>query len=106
MIIVRTVFQAAFGKGGELAASMTAEQPRMMAEMAQQIGAQRRWRVLTDLSGSFDTVVLEVEAENLAEWERARHALFQLPGFQESMAQSQGMIMGGRNELWTVEAEG
>jgi hypothetical protein len=106
MIVVRTVLQAKFGKGGELAAQMAAGNARLADEMSRHLGAQRRWRVLTDLSGGFDTVVLEVEAESLAEWERARAALFQLPAFQESMAQTQELIVGGRNELWTVEAEG
>jgi hypothetical protein len=74
--------------------------------MGRQLGVQRRWRVLTDLSGAFDTVVLEVEAESLAEWDRARGVLFQSPAFQESMAQMQDLIISGRNECWTVEAEG
>jgi hypothetical protein len=74
--------------------------------MGRQLGAQRRWRLLTDLSGAFDTVVLEIEAESLAEWERARGVLFGLPQFRESMAQTQALVVAGRNELWTVEAEG
>ena len=102
MIVVRTVMQAKFGRGGELAAQFAEGNRRMMEE----IGVQRRWRVLTDLSGTFDTVVLEVEAENLAEWERVRAALFQAQSFRESMARSQELIEAGRNELYTIEAEG
>jgi hypothetical protein len=106
MIVVRTVFQAQFGKGGELAARMAEGNRQLAEEMGRQLGGQRRWRILTDLSGGFDTVVFEVEGESLAEWERARALLFQLPAFRESMAQTQGLIVGGRNELWTIEAEG
>ena len=106
MIVVRTVFQAKFGKGGELAAQMAGGNQQLAAEMERQLGAKRRWRVLTDLSGDFDTVVFEVEAENLAEWERARAVMFGLPEFRESMAQTQELVAGGRNELWTLEAEG
>jgi hypothetical protein len=62
--------------------------------------------VLTDLSGTFDTVVLEIEAESMAEWERVRAQLFQAASFRESMARTQGMIVSGRNELYTIEAEG
>ena len=69
------------------------------------MGPNRRWRVLTDLSGPFDTVIQEVEAESLAEWEQARAKLFGLPSFRESMSRMQGMIVSGRNELWTVEGE-
>jgi hypothetical protein len=32
--------------------------------------------------------------------------LFQSQTFREGMAQLQGLIAGGRNELWTIEAEG
>jgi hypothetical protein len=106
MIIARTVFQAAFGKGGELAAHMAAGNARLAEEIGRQLGGQQRWRVLTDLSGAFDTVVFEVEVESLAAWEQGRAAMFQLPAFQEAMAQTQGLIVSGRNELWTVEAEG
>jgi hypothetical protein len=74
----------------------------MMAE----VGAPRRWRVLTDLSGTFDTVVQEVEVESLAEWETLRVRLFELAAFRESMATMQEFVMSGRNELWTVKAEG
>jgi len=106
MIVVRTILQAAFGKGGELAAQMVAGNTKLAEEMNRILGGHRRWRALTDLSGSFDTVVLEIEAESLAEWERARSAMFQLPAFQESMAHTRDIITGGRNELWTIEAEG
>ena len=102
MILVRTVMQAQFGRGGELAAQFVESNQQFMQEM----GPPRRWRVLTDLSGPFDTVVLEVEAESMAEWEQARARLFQSEGFRESMARTQGMIVSGRNELFTIEAEG
>jgi hypothetical protein len=102
MILVRTVFQAAFGKGGELAAAMRASSD----QMADDFGSGNRWRLLTDLSGPFDTVVLEVEMESLAAWERMRAEMFARPDFQESMAQTQGLIVSGRNELLTIEAQG
>ena len=102
MIVVRTVFQARFGTGGQLAASFSQTTTAMMAEM----GKPRRWRILTDLSGSFDTVVQEIEVESLAEWETMRTKLFQLAAFRESMGQMQEFVVSGRNELWTLEANG
>ena len=102
MIVVRTVFQAKFGTGGKLAATLSEASGPMMKES----GTPRRWRVLTDLSGSFDTVVQEVEVESLAEWETLRVRLFELAAFRESMATMQEFVMSGRNELWAVEAEG
>lgn len=102
MIVVRTVFQASFGHAGELAAQFGSVNQAMMEEL----GVQRRWRVLTDLSGPFDTVVLEVEVESLSEWEQSRPRLFASRTFQESMARTAGMMVSGRNEFYRVEAEG
>jgi hypothetical protein len=102
MIVVRTVLQAKFGTGGRLAASFSETSRSMMAEM----GTKRRWRVLSDLSGPFDTIVQEVEAESLAEWETMRTKLFESKAFRDSMAVMQEMVVTGRNELWTVEGEG
>lgn len=63
IIVVRNVLQSAFGRGGELAAQMAEGNRAIVADL----GMQRRSRVLTDLGGSFDSVVIEVEAECLAE---------------------------------------
>lgn len=102
MILVRTVLQARFGTGGKLAASFSETTKSMMAEM----GKPRRWRVLSDLSGPFDTIIQEIEAESLAEWETMRARLFELAAFRESMAQMQELVVSGRNELWTIEDQG
>ena len=102
MIVVRTVFQAGFGKGGDLAAAMKGMADRFAAEL----GAGRRWRLMTDLSGTFDTVVQEIEVESLAEWEQLRARMFQTEAFRESMSVSRSMIVSGHNELWTIEAQG
>ncbi len=82
MIVVRTVLQAKFGTAGRLAASMTEASRAMSAEA----GAPRRWRVLTDLSGPYDTVIQEVEAESLADWEMMRARMFEMAAFRDSMA--------------------
>jgi hypothetical protein len=42
MIIVRMVFQASYGKGGELAAAMAASAKQVIAEM-RQVDALVRW---------------------------------------------------------------
>ena len=102
MIVVRTVLQAKFGTGGKLAASFSESSVAMMAEA----GAPRRWRVLTDLSGTFDTIVQEIEVESLAEWETMRVKLFELAAFRDSMATMQEFVVSGHNEYWTLEAEG
>ena len=102
MIVVRTVLQAKFGKAGELAAQSARVNQQLMKEM----GTQGKWRILTDLTGPFDTLVQEIEVASLAEWETSRAKLFQQPAFRESFAIMQDLVVSGRNELWNLEAEG
>ena len=106
MIIVRTVFQGSYGKGGELAAAQTAAAKQFIAEL----GGDHRWKVMSDLSGPFDTVVMEVEVASLAEWESLRSRLFASAAFREAMAASlaatHALTVSGRTEYWTVEAQG
>ena len=102
MILVRNVFQAKFGKGGELAKLMV---EGMRAEGGG--GGGGRWRVLTDLtSGPFDTVVLEGEAESLAAWEALRRQMFADPSFGESMSRTAELIQSGHAEIFTIEGQG
>jgi hypothetical protein len=103
MILVRTVFQAKFGKGGELAQQMAEGMKSAMPNGA----GLGRWRVLTDLtSGPFDTVVFEGEVDSLAEWEQRRKQMFADPSFGESMSRTAELIQSGHNELYTIEAQG
>ena len=106
MIIVRTVFQGSYGKGGELAAAQTAAAKQFIAEL----GGDHRWKVMSDLSGPFDTVVMEVEVASLAEWEGLRSRLFASAAFREAMATtlvaSRALTVSGRTEYWTIEAKG
>ncbi len=100
MILVRSVFQAKVGRGGELA--------RFMIEGMQSApAAAGRWRVLTDLtSGQFDTVVLESEFNSLAEWEQRRQQMFADPSYGEGMSRSVEQVESGHAELYTIEAQG
>lgn len=82
MIVMRTTFQASLSRGGEMAVQMGEAQRAMM----QELGLQRRWRVLADLSGPLDTVVLEVDAESLAGLEQTRPRVFASQTLRESMA--------------------
>lgn len=73
MIVVRQVFQATFGQGGALAAAMAEGIAQMMPGMT----TPRRWRVLTDRSGPFNSV-----------------------------GQTAAPMASGRNEFSTLEAQG
>ncbi len=100
MILVRNVFQARFGKAGELA--------RAMVEGSQKMAGQQRarWRVLTDLSGQFDTVVFEIEVDSLATWERARKEMFENKEWRDTFRDTSDLIESGRSEHYTIEGAG
>jgi hypothetical protein len=75
-----------------------------MASIMRRIyGPRARARVLTDLSGPFNTVVQEVEVESLAEWEQIRGRLFTDPEFQEFQASMDLPYESGRTEFYTIE---
>ena len=72
------------------------------AEMMRRIaGSNTKVRLLTDLSGPFDTVVQEVELESLAEWEQLRAKIFSDSEFQEA---GESPFTSGRAEFYTLEA--
>jgi hypothetical protein len=104
MIVVRYVFQAKWGKAGEAAQEMAKMFKKAQERMSMVVGSQVRTRILTDLSGSFDTVVQEMEFPSLAVWEKARAAMFASDEFQEQQM-GENPFVSGRAELYTLEAE-
>ncbi|MFL5732257.1 MAG: hypothetical protein ACJ78Q_03570 [Chloroflexia bacterium] len=97
MILARDIFQAQFGRGGELARAIKEGAP----QIAQLFGG--KVRVLTDLSGQFDTVVVEMEVDSLAKWEQARREMFTRPDFRQAFEHTGSLIAGGRSEFFNIE---
>ena len=106
MVVVRKTFRTRFGWGGEHAARFAARNPQIMAELERALGVPHPWRVLTDLSGDCDTVVLEVGVASLAAWGQVRGVLFGLPAFRTAAAEPHGLLASGHGRFWTVVAEG
>jgi hypothetical protein len=100
MILVRTIFQAKWGKGGELAAAMKESVDALSGPLG-----NPRIRILTDLSGELNVVVFEGVHASLAAWEEFRARMFSTPAFQASSARSGELIDSGRQEYYTIEAE-
>jgi len=100
MIVVRFVFQARSGKANELVEGFKQGIERMQ-DMA---GPNTKVRILTDLSGPFDTVVQELELESLAAWEELRGKIFSEPEFQERQEMDSIPLDSGRTEFYTLEA--
>jgi hypothetical protein len=99
MILVRNTFHADFGKGPELASQLQAA----MSNLVKDVGSGSTWRVLLGISGSTDTVVVEVEEESLAAWEARQAQLMKQPDFAKSFGEVSGLIdSAGAVEFFTV----
>ena len=95
MILVRDVFQAKYGKGGELVALFKEAQQKWVAKFA--------GRLLTDVSGPFFMVVTETEVESLAEWEKHMATVFSLPEFGDWFSRMMPLVESGRREFYNIE---
>jgi len=99
MIVIRNVFRLKFGKAREAVALMkegTAIEKRVMS------GLEYSRRVLTDVTGPFYTLVLEITVPDLATFEKNSPRLF---GDKEWQAQYQKMaplVESGYREVFTI----
>ena len=94
MIIVRDVFQAKYGKGGELVALLKEVLPEMTRSYQ---------RILSDASGPFFTIVTEIEVASLAEWESVIAEAFANPKFGQWFERMVPLVESGRREFYNVE---
>jgi hypothetical protein len=82
----------------------------MAEKVVAELGGGHPWKVMSDLSGPFDTIVMEVEVASLSEWEGMRSRMFESATFREAMATTMGaaraLTVSGRTEYWTVEGRG
>lgn len=97
MFIQRLVFQAKYGKAGEVVEALKAYDP-----IAKRHGLSGG-RVYTDLAGKFDTVVWEAEFADLNQLEEARKRGFKDPEFGPWFKRLQPLIKGGSRELYRLE---
>jgi hypothetical protein len=99
MIVIRNVFRLKFGKAREAVALMKegrAIEKRVMS------GLEYSSRVLTDVTGPFYTLVLELTLPNLATFETNAPRLF---GDKEWQANSQKMtplVESGYREVFSI----
>ena len=94
MIVVRDIYQAKYGRSGELV--------ELFKEASQHWMPEYGSRIMTDASGSFFTVVAETEVPNLTEWERLSAEVFALPEFGNWFAQMSELVESGRREFYNV----
>ena len=97
MILVWTEFQCTPGGAGAFVDGFKAMSERMNDQ-----SVIKRSRIMTDLSGSFDTVVLESEVESIDAYFELMQAMFADPEFQAG--QSTSTYRTGQRTFYTIEA--
>ena len=102
MLRARQVFQAKYGRGDELVALFQEFNTRM-----QEAGETTpRFRILTDATGPFFTVVTEIEVENFAAWEGEFSTAMNRPWMGEWFSRMMPLVESGRREFYTIVEEG
>jgi hypothetical protein len=98
MLLVRQVFQAKYGRGDELVALFRELNMRMRdtGELSPQ------FRILTDASGPFFTVVTETEVENFAAWESGFREAMEQPWMEEWFSRMTPLVESGSREFYTI----
>ncbi len=99
MIVVRNVFRLKFGKAREAVALMKeglAIQKRALS------GVEFSTRVLTDVTGPFYTLVLEITAPNVATFESTSPKLFADKEWQANYAKVAPLVESGYREIFTI----
>jgi hypothetical protein len=99
MIVIRNVFQLKFGKAREAVALMKegiAIQKRVMS------GLEYSTRVLTDVTGPFYTLVLELTVPDLATFESNVPRLFGDKEWQANYQKVAPLVESGHREVFSI----
>ena len=99
MIVIRNEFQLKFGKTREAVALM---KEAMAIQSRAFTGVDFSSRLLTDLTGPFYTLVLEVTMPNLAAFESAAPRLFADKNWQANYAKFAGLVESGHRQIYTI----
>lgn len=97
MILVRDTFRVTFGKMKDAVASIKASQA-----MFATLGPDTHTRVLTDLTGPYYTLALEMTFPDLASWEQMIQTGFNNPDWQAWYATFVPYLEGGHREFYNV----
>jgi len=93
MIVVRNCFIAKPGQASKLAAQV---------KEAAKASGMGQYRVLTDLTGDFNRVVLEYEAENVGEFEARMREYASNTAMREKMAGYTDLYLTGSREILQI----
>jgi hypothetical protein len=99
MIVVRQKFQLKWGKAKEAVGLLReglAIQKRVLS------GVEFSTRVLTDVTGPFYTLILEITVPNLATFEAQTPRLFADKDVQANMQKMAGLVESGSREIFSI----
>jgi hypothetical protein len=97
MIIVRDVFQARYGKASDLVVLFKEFQEKIASKVP-------GYRILTDASGPFFTVVTEMQFESMAVWEQQSTEIISRPEFGDWFVRMTPLVESGRRDFYKIEA--
>ncbi len=97
MIVVRDTFRIRFGQMKDALASM-----KQLPALVKASGEDFSPRVLTDATGPFYTLVLEMTFEDLATYESKMKTIFGVPEWKEWYGSFVPFITDGEREIYTV----
>jgi hypothetical protein len=98
MLVARQVFQARYGRGDDLVEVFQELNRRMQEEE----DPGPRFRILTDASGPFFTVVTEVEVESLADWEGSFSKSMERPWMGEWAGRMIPLVESGSRQFFNI----
>ena len=97
MIVVRNVFRLKFGKAREAVAAM-----KEGVAIQKRLGVDVNQRLLTDLTGSFYTLVLELMLPNLAALETTLSKVMSDKDFHANYEKLVPLVESGHREVFNV----
>ena len=98
MLVARQVFRAKYGRGDELVAHFK----ELNTRLQEAGGTAPRFRILTDVSGPFFTVVSEIEVESLATWEGGFRESMDRPWMGEWFSRMMPLVESGSREFYNI----
>jgi hypothetical protein len=97
MILVRNVFRLKFGKARDAVAIM-----KEGLAIQKKAGSTAPARLLTDLSGEFYTLVLELTVPSLSELEAAQSKIMADKDWQANYQKFVPLVESGHREIFTI----
>ena len=99
MIVIRNVFQLKFGKVKE---AIPLVKEGMAIQKKALSGVEFSTRLLTDVTGPFYTMVLELTVPSLSTFESVAPKLFSNPEWQANYQKMAPLVKSGYREVFTV----